>query len=508
MASKLANAATQGLDSLAGVFFPYASAVKRNEDPEALAEITVDGTRAAMFVGMLISLLFLIMASPGIHAWVGVGYGTSARVLVVLAAAIALASPVRVTTVVLAGSDRLPLVSLLRGAEIAIDLALSVTLALVLGPVGVAVGTLGGILLVRLPGNLIFGSRAVGVRPFTMVRRAIVPHLLPMAACAGVLFALRGVAGHALGLVLLVGVAGCIAYAAVFFTVSATPGERRRALAGVTRLLPRALASRGRRHPGGSPGPRRALAVPPPPVKRCSPPPPPGDGARPSATARLYGFLKSNRLLDTVAVWISRRVRESPPDSRLNAVLGPLRARFRGEMTGPDVLAVVDALEAAGVRFWIAGGWGIDLLAGEQARRHDDLDVLLADYAADEPRTRAALEPLGYQHVEVLDGLWMHPRSLLDDKAGHQIEVLGIDAARLAAALGWSDTDRAAAGTPVHERAPHLFTTGTYAGRRVPCLSVELQLLFHTGFDLRGVDGPDIERLRSLAPAAPAPPAP
>jgi lincosamide nucleotidyltransferase A/C/D/E len=192
----------------------------------------------------------------------------------------------------------------------------------------------------------------------------------------------------------------------------------------------------------------------------------------------------------------------------MNAVLGPLRARFRGEMTGADVVAVVDALEAAGVRFWIAGGWGIDLLAGEQVRRHDDLDVLLADYAADEPRTRAALESLGYQQVEVLDGLWMHPRSLLDDKAGHQIEVLGIDVDRLGAALGWSDDD-SHAPTAVHERAPHLFTTGTYGTKQVPCLSVELQLLFHTGFDLRGVDGPDIERLRALAPDTPAaPPAP
>ena len=98
------------------------------------------------------------------------------------------------------------------------------------------------------------------------------------------------------------------------------------------------------------------------------------------ATGALYGFLKGNKLLDKMAVGISRAVRESPPSSPLNVVLGPLRARLRGEMTAADVLAVVDAVQEAGVHFWIAGGWGVDVLAGAQARRHDDLDVVLADY--------------------------------------------------------------------------------------------------------------------------------
>jgi lincosamide nucleotidyltransferase A/C/D/E len=216
-----------------------------------------------------------------------------------------------------------------------------------------------------------------------------------------------------------------------------------------------------------------------------------------TATGQLYGFLKSHRLLDSAAVWVSRRVREAPPSSLLNVVLGPLRARFRGEMTDRDVLDVVGALEGAGLHFWVAGGWGVDLLAGAQARRHDDLDIVLADYEADEPRALAALAPLGYRRVEVLDGLWMTPRSLVDDGAGHQIEVLGLDRARLDRALG--PDDRSPAPSRIEDRSPELFTTGSLGGRRVPCLSVALQLLFHSGFDLRGVDGPDIARLRAMA---------
>jgi len=222
-----------------------------------------------------------------------------------------------------------------------------------------------------------------------------------------------------------------------------------------------------------------------------------GRGLAP-VTARLYGFMKRHRLLDSAAVWVSRGVRESPPTSRLNVLLGPLRARFRGEMTAADMLAVVTELEAEGLRVWVAGGWGIGLLAGAPSRRHDDLDIVLADYERDEPRVRQALASLGYRQVEVLDGLWMTPRSLLDDGAGHQIEVLGFDRGRLDRALGSPDVGTEAS-VPIDDRYPELFTTGTVDGRAMPCLSVQLQLLFHTGFELRGVDGPDIERLRAMS---------
>lgn len=238
IASKLASAATQGLDSLAEVFFPHAASVARNKDRGALTEIAVDGTRAAMLVGMLITLLYIILASPGIRAWVGTGYGTSAQVLVVLAIAIAMCSPIRVITQVLAGADRLPLVCAIRGVETVVNLALSISLAYVLGPVGVAVGTLGAILLVRLPGFLIIGGRSIGIQPMTLIRRSIVPHLPPIAVCAAVLLLLRPVASHSIPGLALTGVAGSVAYITVYFAVGATRGERHRALMAVTRFVP------------------------------------------------------------------------------------------------------------------------------------------------------------------------------------------------------------------------------------------------------------------------------
>src|ERR1022692_2164811 len=63
-------------------------------------------------------------------------------------------------------------------------------------------------------------------------------------------------------------------------------------------------------------------------------------------------------------------------------------------MRAEDVIAVLDALDGAGVRFWIGGGWGVVALAGRQTREHRDLD--LAVQAEDLPACLAVLSDLGY----------------------------------------------------------------------------------------------------------------
>lgn len=45
---------------------------------------------------------------------------------------------------------------------------------------------------------------------------------------------------------------------------------------------------------------------------------------------------------------------------------------------------------------------------------------------------------------------------------------------------------------------PTAFTTGRLAGREVPCLSVEQQELFHSGYDLRPQDEHDLRLLAAL----------
>jgi O-antigen/teichoic acid export membrane protein len=230
--AKLAKAANQSLDSLAVVFFPYASATVRNKRGDGLQDIVIDSVRVTLLVGLLIALLLMILAGPGIRAWVGPGYDTSAHVLVILAVAVGLASPVLSLTQVLIGTGKMKVVCAVSGAEVLVNFTLSVTLAHVIGPVGVAVGTLGGILLVRLPGILVIGSRAVHVRFSSLVRGAIVPHIIPASACAAVLLVGRSFTGYSFVGAVLNGIAGTVTYIGLYLAIGATPGERER-FAGV-----------------------------------------------------------------------------------------------------------------------------------------------------------------------------------------------------------------------------------------------------------------------------------
>ena len=241
--SKLANAAINGLDSMAQVFFPHVSATERNNGSTALAEVAIDGTRVTLVAGLMVSAVFIILAGPAIKAWVGAGYGTSANVLMVLTAGTVLASPVRALSTVLVGTNKLPAMAVIGVAEVTVNLALTVTLALMIGPVGVAVGTVGGILLVRLPGYLFLGCRSIGMPIRTFLGRAVVPNILPSVACSVVLLALRRYASHSIVTLFMVALVGCLTYIVIYLLTGATPGEKDRGLAFVTRPLPRSWRS-------------------------------------------------------------------------------------------------------------------------------------------------------------------------------------------------------------------------------------------------------------------------
>jgi len=146
-------------------------------------------------------------------------------------------------------SDRLQVVSAVRGVEIAINLTLSIVLGRAIGPVGVAVGTLAGILLARIPGTLTVGTRAIGVPLARLVRGGILPHVPPVVTSAAVLYLLRGIAGHSLPQLIVSGLVGVVVYGVVYFALGATEGDRQRAWAAVVRVVPTRW-----RHGVGEPG--------------------------------------------------------------------------------------------------------------------------------------------------------------------------------------------------------------------------------------------------------------
>jgi lincosamide nucleotidyltransferase A/C/D/E len=150
-----------------------------------------------------------------------------------------------------------------------------------------------------------------------------------------------------------------------------------------------------------------------------------------------------------------------------------------------EVLGVLAALDQARLRWWIAGGWGVDALLGRQTREHRDLD--LAVDAAEEGRVVAALAGRGYRietdqrpaRLELAaERGWvdLHPVRFGQDGVGHQADL---------------------AGGFFHYPAT-AWRSGVLGGRAVSCLSAGQQLEFRRGYELREVDRHDIRLLREL----------
>ncbi|MFC8427011.1 nucleotidyltransferase domain-containing protein [Streptomyces sp. NPDC057253] len=168
-----------------------------------------------------------------------------------------------------------------------------------------------------------------------------------------------------------------------------------------------------------------------------------------------------------------------------------------------DVLAVLDALNRADVRRWLAGGWGVDALMGLQTRRHLDIDVVLAWEDGVEERAKRAMAGLGYRPLsdEVHpDGRPMPVRWVMDDGLV-VVDLLPVDLARwpFAALLnGHTNGRRAATATTANSTDPTLDDCGTIAGHPVPCLPLRLQLVVHQGYPTRKSDRHDVALLEEL----------
>jgi lincosamide nucleotidyltransferase A/C/D/E len=169
-----------------------------------------------------------------------------------------------------------------------------------------------------------------------------------------------------------------------------------------------------------------------------------------------------------------------------------VRARLARPMRAADVLEVVDDLAAAGVRTWLAGGWGLDALAGAQSRTHKDLDLVVDE--ADGAAAEARLAERGFERIpEALPGTrrfvpWslMPHRVFMRDREGRTVDLHPLRTAE------W----------PGLATVPEAFAVGTVAGRELACLSVAAQAATHEGYEIRDEHRPDMELLARLLQAA------
>jgi lincosamide nucleotidyltransferase A/C/D/E len=166
-------------------------------------------------------------------------------------------------------------------------------------------------------------------------------------------------------------------------------------------------------------------------------------------------------------------------------------------VSAEDALFIYRRLSNNGIQIWLTGGWGIDALLGKQTRPHKDLDaILLLD---DMVRMREILGRDGYGLKE----LWPENRWVID---GHGIKTATAFVLRDAEGREFDAhairLDDQGNGVPAWEAADgfifkrqDLAGEGVIAGFPVKCITPEMQVLSHAGYELPDNHLHDLELL-------------
>src|SRR5215211_3184158 len=154
-------------------------------------------------------------------------------------------------------------------------------------------------------------------------------------------------------------------------------------------------------------------------------------------------------------------------------------------MEARSLLQVVERLEREGIHVWVDGGWGVDALLERETREHDDLDLV-----AELRHSDRIIELLGGLGYELVDGA--PPASfVLVDGIGRQVDVHPVTFAE----DGGGVYELREGGTWVYP-AEGFARTGSVAGRAVQCLTPEVQVLVHAGYELTEKDYRELYLLR------------
>jgi lincosamide nucleotidyltransferase A/C/D/E len=150
-----------------------------------------------------------------------------------------------------------------------------------------------------------------------------------------------------------------------------------------------------------------------------------------------------------------------------------------------SLLEVVDRLDQHGIHVWLDGGWGVDALLERETREHDDLDLVTE--LRHSPRIIGLLRELGY---ELVDGA--PPESfVLVDASGRQVDVHPV----VFDAEGGGVYQMRDAREWVYP-AEGFSGRGSVDGRPVRCLSPNVQVLVHAGYELADKDYRELYLLR------------
>ena len=147
-------------------------------------------------------------------------------------------------------------------------------------------------------------------------------------------------------------------------------------------------------------------------------------------------------------------------------------------MDAAELLRVVELLSSNGIEVWLDGGWGVDALLERQTREHDDLDLVA--HLDDSSRLIAALEVAGYELVA-----GGPPKSfVLVDADGRQVDVHPVI----------FDDTRGGGVYQMDDGREWIYPSQGFTGRdqvegkAMRCLTPEVQVLVHDGYELTEKD--------------------
>ena len=155
-------------------------------------------------------------------------------------------------------------------------------------------------------------------------------------------------------------------------------------------------------------------------------------------------------------------------------------------VTKYDLMRVIEIIEKTGIKYWLDGGWGVDVLGGVQSREHRDIDIDFDAKYTDE--LLKTLRNHGYEtetdclpvrmelHSEKLGYIDIHPFVLNADGTSKQSDGQG----------GW------------YEFEADFFGSAVFENIEIPCISAKGQRIFHSGYELREVDVHDIKIIEEL----------
>ncbi len=151
-----------------------------------------------------------------------------------------------------------------------------------------------------------------------------------------------------------------------------------------------------------------------------------------------------------------------------------------------DVIRIYQLLTANNIPVWLTGGWGIDALLGKQTRDHKDLDMFLL--LEDVTRARGLLGRHGY----TLKELWSENRWVGDAHGGEIATAFVLrDANGCELDIHALRFDDIGHGIPAWDDTEGFIFTkqdlageGRVAGFAIPCISFDMQLKCHTGYQL------------------------